>query len=152
MIRTLTQCSMVITAIVLLTLMLPASAQTQAMNPESMLETIEIPGIDNTPEVTPEVTPGIPPSPSEWVRIARAMDCNSLAYIKSLLDARGQFLWAAGGFRDGWSTTDPFNGLIIVRNAVTLEYTAMLIKADVDLACVIHTGQSIRSIMEAPEQ
>jgi hypothetical protein len=136
---------MVITAIVLLALMLPASAQTQAMNPESMLETLEIPGIDDTPEVTPD----LPPSPSEWVRITRGMDCNSLAYIKSVLDARGQFLWAAGGFRDGWSTTDPFNGLIIVRNEATLEYTALLIKADINIACVIHSGQSIRSVAES---
>ena len=60
MIRTLTQCSMVITAIVLLTLMLPATAQTQAMNPDTLLETPEILNDLNPAPPTPELRPEAP--------------------------------------------------------------------------------------------
>lgn len=150
MIRTLTQCSMVITAIVLLTLMLPASAQTQAMNPESMLETPEIlndltpaPPVPNL-ETAPDVVPQSP----QWARLQRRMDCNSLAYVKLLLESRGQFLYGAGGFRESTSDTDPFPGVIITRNPTTLEYTLLLIKPKIDVACVIHIGESFRVITE----
>ena len=67
MIRTLTQCSMVITAIVLLTLMLPASAQTQAMNPDTLLETPEILNDLNPAPPTPELTIyNNPTLPNNW--------------------------------------------------------------------------------------
>ena len=69
MIRTLTQCSMVITAIVLLTLMLPATAQTQAMNPDTLLETPEILNdLNREHQPTPERNTRIT-SPSAWARI-----------------------------------------------------------------------------------
>ena len=150
MIRTLTQCSMVITAIVLLTLMLPATAQTQAMNPDTLLETPEILNDLNETPPTPELapTPELIPEAPQWAQLNRRMDCNSLAYIKLLLEGRGQFLYAAGGFRPDEIYNDPFPGIIITRNPTTLEYTAILIKPDVDVACVIHVGQSIRSIVE----
>ena len=144
MIRTLTQCSMVITAIVLLTLMLPATAQAQAMNPGTLLETPEILNDLNETPPTPELIPEAP----QWVQLNRRMDCNSLAYIKILLQGRGQFLYAAGGFRPDEIYNDPFPGIIITRNPTTLEYTAILIKPDIDVACIIHVGQSIRSIVE----
>ena len=150
MIRTLTQCSMVITAIVLLTLMLPASAQTQAMNPDTLLETPEILNDLNPAPPTPELapTPELSPEAPEWARLQRRMDCNSLAYIKMILESRGQFLYGAGGFREGPADTDPFPGVIITRNPTTLEYTLLLIKPKIDVACVIHIGNSFKVITE----
>ena len=150
MIRTLTQCSMVITAIVLLTLMLPATAQTQAMNPDTLLETPEILNDLNPAPPTPEMAPSpeLRPEAPAWARLQRQMNCNSLAYIKMILESRGQFLYGAGGFREGPTDTDPFPGVIITRNPTTLQYTLLLIKPKIDVACVIHIGNSFRVITE----
>jgi hypothetical protein len=134
-----------IATFLLLAILVPVQGNTQVLEDLKPFDD----GMQIIPKIEENIVPPTPrlPSPSEWIRIARGMDCNSLAYIKSLLDARGQILWVAGGF-SGTSSSDPFNGLVIVRDPVTLEYTALLIKAEIDIACVIHSGQAIRAVDE----
>ena len=41
---------------------------------------------------------------------------------------------------------DPFDGIIITRNEITLEYTVLLIKSDLNIACVVAGGQSFELV------
>ena len=68
------------------------------------------------------------------------------AYIKSILTSRGYEIWAGGGKNPDYQPNDPFNNLIIVRNPVTKEFIILLIKIEINFACIIAGGQSIETI------
>jgi hypothetical protein len=129
--------------------MLPASAQSQAMTPESMLETIEIPGIQN-PEVIPETV--IPkadvPLDRQWRPVNRTLACHSLNYIKATLESRGQYIWGIGEKLPEYIPQDPFDGIIFFRSPITNEWTIVAVKKDILVGCIIIAGTKFTTVNE----
>ena len=126
-------------AVLLTLVMLPAFADAQSMNPDSLLELDpNIPQQEIKPEVKPEVTAG-------WRMLNRGLACNTMEAVKSLLTSRGQVLWAGGGKQRNYMPQDPFDNLIITRNPLTKEFTVVLIKPELNLACIIAGGQKLET-------
>ena len=133
--------SYLIGAFLLLLIILPvyaeAQVEAQPMNPDSLLE------VD--PQIEQEVQPVVPP---EWRMLNRLLACNTMEHIKGILERRGQIIWAGGGKNPDYMPQDPFDSLIITRNPDTLEFTVIIIKAEVNLACIVAGGQSIKTMEE----
>jgi|14BtaG_2_1085337.scaffolds.fasta_scaffold54261_2 hypothetical protein len=110
-------------------LLLSTSAMAQELNPVMPVE--PAPEVEQAP--TPEVTP--------WKQINRVITCNSLGFIRNILETNGQTIYATGYKTPEYLPMDPFDGIIITRNEVTLEYTVLLIKSDLNIACVLAGGQ-----------
>jgi|TARA_B100001105_G_scaffold97539_1_gene77714 hypothetical protein len=128
-------------AFLLILVILPAFAEAQSMNPDSLLE------ID--PQIEQEIKPEAQPTvPDEWKMLNRLLACNTMEHIKELLLQRGQIIWAGGGKNSEYMPNDPFDAIIITRNPETLEFTIMLIKPDINLACIIAGGQEIKTMEE----
>jgi hypothetical protein len=128
-------------AFLLILVILPAFAEAQSMNPDSLLE------ID--PQIEQEIKPEAQPTvPDEWKMLNRLLACNTMEHIKELLLQRGQIIWAGGGKNSEYMPNDPFDAIIITRNPETLEFTILLIKPDINLACIIAGGQEIKTMDE----
>ena len=110
-------------------LLLSTSAMAQELNPVMPVE--PAPEVEQAP--SPEVTP--------WKQINRVITCNSLGFIRNILETNGQTIYATGYKTPEYLPMDPFDGIIITRNEVTLEYTVLLIKSDLNIACVLAGGQ-----------
>jgi len=131
----------IIVAFILMLFLLPAFAEAQSMNPDSLLEVDPL--IQEEPKVeTPQLLT------NEWKSLNRLLACNSLDYIKSILTSRGYEMWAAGGKNPDYMPQDPFDSVIITRNPVTLEFIILLIKPEINIACIIAGGQEIKTIDE----
>ena len=128
---------------------LPASAQSQAMTPDSMLDTIEIPGMAN-PEVVPNTTPEVEPQPMEeqWRRVTRSLACHSIHYIKELLESRGQFIWGIGQKSPEYIPQDPFDGIVFTRSPTTNEWTIIAVKKEIAVGCIIIAGTKFTTVNE----
>jgi|TARA_B110001454_G_C12674495_1_gene415242 hypothetical protein len=130
-----------IVAFILMLFLLPAFAEAQSMNPDSLLE------VDPLVKEEPKVeTPQLPTT--QWQPLNRLLACNTMDYIKGLLLQRGQIIWVGGGKTPDYMPNDPFDSLIITRNPVTLEFTILIIKPEINLACIIAGGQEIKTIEE----
>jgi len=108
---------------------------TSVMAQQELNPTLPIP---STPEVEqapeqPEVSP--------WRQLNRVITCNSLGIIRNILETNGQTIYATGYKSPEYLPMDPFDGIIITRNEITLEYTVLLIKSDLNIACVVAGGQ-----------
>lgn len=90
---------------------------------------------------TPEVEQTPTPEVSPWRQINRVITCNSLGIVRNILETNGQTIYATGIKRPEYLPQDPFDGIIITRNEITLEYTVLLIKTDLNIACVLAGGQ-----------
>ena len=101
----------------------------QELNPT--LPTPSTPEVEQTP--TPEASP--------WRQINRVITCNSLGIVRNILETNGQTIYATGYKTPEYLPMDPFDGIIITRNEITLEYTVLLIKSDMNVACVLAGGQ-----------
>ena len=115
-------------AVVLIMFMTVVANAQQELNPT--LPT-PAPEVEQTP--TPEVSP--------WRQINRVITCNSLGIVRNILETNGQTIYATGIKRPEYLPQDPFDGIIITRNEITLEYTVLLIKTDLNIACVLAGGQ-----------
>ena len=129
-----------IVAFILMLFLLPAFADAQSMNPDSLLE------VDPLIQEEPEVETPAPLPTNEWKSLNRLLACNSLDYIKSILTLRGYEIWAGGGKTSDYMPQDPFDSVIITRNPITKEFIILLIKPEINLACIIAGGQSIETI------
>ena len=134
-------------AVLLTLVMLPAFADAQSMNPDSLLELDpNIPQQEIKPEVNPEIKPEVKPEVTAgWRMLNRGLACNTMEAVKSLLTSRGQVLWAGGGKQRNYMPQDPFDNLIITRNPLTKEFTVVLIKPELNLACIIAGGQKLET-------
>lgn len=103
----------------------------QELNPAVPLPVEPVPEVEQTP--IPEASP--------WRQINRAITCNSLGIVRNILETNGQTIYATGIKRPEYLPMDPFDGIIITRNEITLEYTVLLIKSDMNVACVLAGGQ-----------
>jgi hypothetical protein len=90
---------------------------------------------------TPEVEQTPTPEVSPWRQINRVITCNSLGIVRNILETNGQTIYATGYKSSEYLPMDPFDGIIITRNEITLEYTVLLIKSDLNIACVLAGGQ-----------
>lgn len=90
---------------------------------------------------TPEVEQTPTPEVSPWRQINRVITCNSLGIVRNILETNGQTIYATGYKSPEYLPMDPFDGIIITRNEITLEYTVLLIKSDLNIACVLAGGQ-----------
>ena len=99
----------------------------QELNPT--LPTPSTPEVEQAPEVSP------------WRQINRVITCNSLGVVRNILETNGQTIYATGYKSLEYLPMDPFDGIIITRNEITLEYTVLLIKSDLNIACVVAGGQ-----------
>lgn len=99
----------------------------QELNPT--LPTPSTPEVEQAPEVSP------------WRQINRVITCNSLGVVRNILETNGQTIYATGYKSPEYLPMDPFDGIIITRNEITLEYTVLLIKSDLNIACVVAGGQ-----------
>jgi hypothetical protein len=106
----------------------------QELNP--VLPETPKPEVEQTP--TPEVSP--------WRQINRVVTCNSLGVVRNILETNGQTIYATGYKTPEYLPMDPFDGIIITRNEITLEYTVLLIKSDLNIACVLAGGQRFEII------
>ena len=98
----------------------------QELNPT--LPTPSTPEVEQAPEVSP------------WRQINRVITCNSLGVVRNILETNGQTIYATGYKSPEYLPMDPFDGVIITRNEITLEYTILLIKSDLNIACVLAGG------------
>lgn len=98
----------------------------QELNPT--LPTPSTPEVEQAPEVSP------------WRQINRVITCNSLGIVRNILETNGQTIYATGYKTPEYLPMDPFDGVIITRNEITLEYTILLIKSDLNIACVLAGG------------
>ena len=118
--------------------MQPANADAQSMNPDTLLE------IDpNIPQQESQPEPDVPP---EWRMLNRLLACNTMEHVKGVLLQRGQVLWAGGGKQRGYMPNDPFDSFIITRNPITKEFTVVLIKPEINLACIIAGGEKLETV------
>ena len=144
--------SYVIGAFLLILLVLPSfassNAQAQPMNPGTLLETPNIVENQTEPEATPEDVPEI----SEWRYLNRQILCNTIQVVKTILTTRGQELLATGAKLPGYVPSDPFDAIIITRNPETMEYTILIVKTDQNLACVIASGTSMKTVEEMEQE
>ena len=112
-------------ALVLLT----TSATAQELNPVMPVEP------------TPEIQQAPPPIAQPWRTLNRQITCNAQGLVRDILETSGQTMYASGFKRPEYIPSDPFDGIIITRNEVTLEYTVLLIKSDLNIACVLAGGE-----------
>lgn len=120
-----------------------AVANAQSMQPIDPL----VPQIDNAPVETPETTPTPP-----WQKTNRVLTCNAMNVVRVLLEDQGQYIYATGIKSQVYIPADPFDGVIITKNPTTKEYTIMLVKTDLNLACVVAAGQRFDIITELQGQ
>jgi len=116
--------------------LLSTSITAQALSPVLPLPVEPAPEVEQTP--TPEVLPS--PEVSPWRQINRVITCNSLGIVRNILETNGQTIYATGIKTPEYLPMDPFDGIIITRNEITLEYTILLIKSDLNIACVLAGG------------
>jgi len=144
--------SYVIGTFLLLLLVLPtfasSNAEAQPMNPSTLLETPNAVEDQTEPEATPEDVPQI----SQWKYLNRQILCNTIQVIKTILTTRGQELLVTGHKPPEYVPTDPFDAIIITRNPETMEYTILIVKTDQNLACVIASGTSMKTIEEMEQE
>lgn len=95
----------------------------------------------------PTPAPEVEQTPqSQWRQINRAITCNAMGVIRNILENAGQVIYASGIKSPEYLPMDPFDGVIITRNEITLEYTVLLIKSDLNVACVLAGGQRFELI------
>tara|TARA_B100000900_G_scaffold57693_1_gene43249 strand:- start:2059 stop:2511 length:453 start_codon:yes stop_codon:yes gene_type:complete len=111
-------------------------ANAQAIDPNSMLGN----ELSDMPEVNPE-----DPGPLEFVPLPLTAKCLPMAAMKGLVENIMRQETLVIGF-NGMHTqqNSPFDGLIIARNPITLEYTVMLISSGGDAACIIAIGTQMQ--------
>ena len=90
---------------------------------------------------TPEVEQAPTPEAVPWRQINRIITCNAMGTVRNILEANGQTMYATGIKRPEYLPQDPFDGIIITRNEITLEYTVLLIKSSMNVACVLAGGE-----------
>lgn len=110
-------------------LLLSTSATAQELNPVMPVE--PAPEIEQAP---PSVAP-------QWRTLNRQISCNAQGLVREVLETSGQTLYATGFKRPEYIPSDPFDGIVITRNETTLEYTVLLIKSDLNIACVLAGGE-----------
>ena len=141
--------SYVIGIFLLLLLVLPtfasSNAEAQPMNPSTLLETPNVVE-DQKEEATPDI-----PQVSQWKYLNRQILCNTIEVLKTILTTRGQELLATGHKPPEYVPGDPFDAVIITRNPETMEYTILVVKTDQNLACVIASGTSMKTVDEINE-
>ena len=75
-----------------------------------------------------------------------------MGVVRAILEQNGQYLYASGIKSSAYIPSDPFDGIIITKNATTLEYTVILVKTNLNLACVVAAGQRFELIQEQTYQ
>jgi len=144
--------SYVIGIFLLLLLVLPtfasSNAEAQPMNPSTLLETPNVVEEQTEPEATPEDIPQV----SQWRYLNRQILCNTIEVLKTILTTRGQELLVTGAKPPEYVPTDPFDAIIITRNPETGEYTILIVKTDQNLACVIASGTSMKTVDEMQQE
>ena len=103
----------------------------QELNPTVPLPVEPVPEVEQAP--TPEASP--------WRTLNRQITCNAQGLVRDILETNGQTIYATGYKSSEYLPMDPFDGIIITRNEITLEYTVLLIKSDLNIACVLAGGQ-----------
>ena len=145
--------SYVIGTFLLLLLVLPSfassNAEAQPMNPDTLLETPNVVEEQKEPEATPE---SVVPPVSQWKYLNRQILCNTIQVLKTILTTRGQELIVTGAKPPEYVPSDPFDAVIITRNPETMEYTILIVKTDQNLACVIASGTSMKTVEEMREE
>lgn len=117
--------------------LLSTLATAQAFSPMLPLPVEPAPEVEQSP--TPEVLPI--PEAAPWRQINRIITCNAMGTVRNILEANGQTMYATGFKRPEYLPQDPFDGIIITRNEITLEYTVLLIKSSMNVACVLAGGE-----------
>ena len=106
-----------------------ATAQAQEINPVMPVEPV------------PEIQQAPPPLAQPWRTLNRQITCNAQGLVREILETSGQTMYASGFKRPEYIPSDPFDGIVITRNKITLEYTILLIKSDLNIACVLAGGE-----------
>jgi len=119
-------------------ILLSTSAIAQELNPVMPLPVEPVPEVEQIPTPEPEVAP--------WRQINRVITCNAMGTVRNILEANGQTMYATGFKRPEYLPMDPFDGIIITRNELTLEYTVLLIKSSMNVACVLAGGERFEII------
>ena len=117
--------------------LLSTSATAQELSPVLPLPVEPVPEVEQSP--TPEVLPI--PEAAPWRQINRIITCNAMGTVRNILEANGQTIYATGIKRPEYLPQDPFDGIIITRNEITLEYTVLIIKSSMNVACVLAGGE-----------
>lgn len=121
-------------------ILLSTSATAQELNPAMPLPVEPVPEVEQIPTPAPEVAP--------WRQINRVITCNAMGTVRNILEANGQTMYATGIKRPEYLPQDPFDGILITRNEITLEYTVLLIKTSMNVACVLAGGERFEIISD----
>ena len=117
-------------------LFLSTSATAQELNPVMPIEP------------APEIQQAPPPLAQPWRTLNRQITCNAQGLVRDILETSGQTMYASGYKRPEYIPSDPFDGIVITRNEITLEYTVLLIKSDLNIACVLAGGERFELIVD----
>ena len=122
--------------------LLSTSATAQELSPVLPLPVEPVPEVEQSPTPAPEAAP--------WRQINRIITCNAMGTVRNILEANGQTIYATGIKRPEYLPQDPFDGIIITRNEITLEYTVLIIKSSMNVACVLAGGERFELVEDQP--
>tara|TARA_R110000851_G_scaffold87199_2_gene189980 strand:+ start:5012 stop:5455 length:444 start_codon:yes stop_codon:yes gene_type:complete len=115
----------------------------QTTGPNSLLNQDQFNDPSNPTNPTDPKKETPPPTTSqEWIGAQRPMMCNSIPIVKGWLLLKNQSIIGSGHKPKEYIPSDPFNGVILLLNPDTTEYTILLINAEYNLACIVASGAS----------
>jgi len=127
--------------LILLAVAYTSGAIAQTTGPNSLLDGDQY----TDPTVPEEEAPDAVPKKNQsqqWISASRPIMCNSIPYIKGWLQAKGQVMIGSGHKPKEYMPSDPFDGIILLMNLETKEYTMLLVSAEHNLACITAAGAS----------
>ena len=80
-----------------------------------------------------------------WIVHQRPLQCHSMQNVRAYTMARGQNIIMSGYKAPGYVASDPFDGMILTRNAVTGEYTLLFVQTSTGMTCIVQMGTSLQT-------
>ena len=80
-----------------------------------------------------------------WIVHQRPLQCHSMQNVRAYTIARGQDIIMSGYKAPGYVASDPFNGMILTRNAITGEYTLLMVQTSTGMTCIVQMGTSLQT-------
>jgi hypothetical protein len=80
-----------------------------------------------------------------WIVHQRPLQCHSMQNVRAYTIARGQDIIMSGYKAPGYVASDPFDGMILTRNAITGEYTLLMVQTSTGMTCIVQMGTSLQT-------
>ena len=128
----------------------------ETINPNSLLDSsppnIAKPEVEQSTEENTEENSTVDEDTVEqlwdstgWIVHQRPLQCHSMQNVRAYTMARGQNIIMSGYKAPGYVASDPFDGMILTRNAVTGEYTLLFVQTSTGMTCIVQMGTSLQT-------